>query len=429
MGNPSCPVLQKGCQDIDSAFRLCLNTTSLSPNSFFLSLTSCAACNPLRPFQALLDSGSLHSFVNEAFVLKNKLKFSYLPKAIPLRMFDGSTMSTVNRTCRIPITFSTGESHALDLFVTKLDEEYLVVLGYDWLTQHNPSIDWVETKITFRNPKTPPETPSPAPKAMDIRLVSKRTMGRICQEAGSEMFLLSLSGVQQMPNPFHTSLDRLEAKAALTAQPEDTLSRVPQEYHEFRDVFSGEKANALAPHRPYDLKINLEEGAKSFHGPIYSLLPPELTALREFLEENIQNGFIRPSKSPWGSPVLFVKKKDGSLRLCVDFHALNRVTEKDRYPLPLIPDLLNSPGPARIYSKIDLKHAYHLVRIAEGDEPKTTFRTCYGSYEWRVMPFGLTNAPAVFQRFINEVLGNLLDVCVVGYIDDILIYLDSIDKH
>src|SRR5260221_461742 len=178
MGNPSCPALRKGCQDIDSAFHLHLNTMSLSPNSFFLSLTSCATCNPLRPFRALLDSGLSHSFVNEAFSLKNKLKVSYLPKAIPLRMFDGSTTSTVNRMCCIPITFSTGESHALDLFVTKLDEEYSVVLGYDWLTQHNPSIDWVETKITSCNPKTPPETPSPAPKAVDIRLESNRTMGR-----------------------------------------------------------------------------------------------------------------------------------------------------------------------------------------------------------------------------------------------------------
>src|SRR5260221_2228462 len=222
-------------------------------------------------------------------------------------------------------------------------------------------------------------------------------MGRICQEAGSETFLLSPSGVQRMPNPFHTSPDRLKAKAVSTAQPEDTLSGVHQEYHEFCDVFSGEKANTLAPHWPYNLKINLEEGTKLFHGPIYSLSPLELTALREFLEENVWNGFICPSKSPWGSPVLFVKKKDGSLHLCIDFCTLNRVTEKDRYPLPLIPDLLNSLGPARIYSKIDLKHAYHLVWIAEGDEPKTAFCMCYRSYEWQVMPFGLTNAPAVFQ--------------------------------
>src|SRR5258705_6164569 len=206
-------------------------------------------------------------------------------------------------------------------------------------------------------------------------------MGRICQEVGSKTFLLSPSSVQQMPNLFHTSPDWLEAKAASTAQPEDTLSRVPQEYHKFRDVFSGEKANTLAPHRPYDLKINLEEGTKPFHRPIYSLLPLELIVLRKFLEENVQNGFICPSKSPWGSPVLFIKKKDDSLRLCVDFHALNRVTEKDCYPLPLIPDLLNSPALARIYSKIDLKHAYHLVWITEGDEPKTPFHTQYGSYE------------------------------------------------
>src|SRR5258707_7757557 len=388
-GNPSCSACQKGCQNTASASHLCLNTTSLSPNSFFLSLTSHTTCNLLQPFRALLDSGLSHSFVNETFTLKNRLKFLYLLKAILLRMFDSSTTSTINRTCHIPITFSTGESHTMELFVTKLDKEYLVVLGYDWLTQHNPSIDWVEMKITFCNPetqKTPPEVPRLAPRAIDIRLVSKRTMDRINQEAGSMTFLLSPRGTQQAPNPHRTSPDRLEARAASTAQQEDPLNGVPQEYHDFRNVFSGEKANALPPHRLYNLKINLEEGAKPFHGPIYSLLPPELTALRDFLEENTKNRFIHPSKSPWGSPVLFIKKKDRSLHLCIDFHALNRVTEKDRYPLPLISDLLMSPAPARIYSKIDLKHAYHLVCIAKGDEPKTAFRTRYGSYKWRVMP-------------------------------------------
>src|SRR5258708_28735301 len=253
-------------------------------------------------------------------------------------------------------------------------------------------------------------------------------MGRICQEAGSKTFLLSPSSIQQMPNLFQISPDRLEAKATSTAQPEDPLSGVPQEYHEFCNVFSGEKANALAPHWPYNLKINLEEGTKPFHRLIYSLSPPELTTLRDFLEENTKNGFIHPSKSPWGSPVLFVKKKDGSLHLCINFRTLNRVMEKD-HPLPLIPDLLNAPAPTRIYSKIDLKHAYHLVCIVEGDESKTAFHTQYGSYKWRVMPFSLTNAPVVFQQFINEVLGNLLDVCAVGYLDDILIYSDSVEQH
>src|SRR5258707_9570172 len=211
-GNPSCSALQKGCQSTTSTSHLCLNATSLSPNSFFLLLTSHITHNPLQPFQALLDSGLLHSFVNETFTLKNRLKFSYLPKVIPLRMFDSSTMSTIDRTCRIPITFSTSELHTTELFVTKLDEEYSVVLGYDWLTQHNLSIDWVETKITFHNQetwKTLPEVPRLAPRVIDIRLVSKTTMDRICQEAGSMTFLLSPRGPNERPThvePAQTNL-------------------------------------------------------------------------------------------------------------------------------------------------------------------------------------------------------------------------------
>ena len=130
-----------------------------------------------------------------------------------------------------------------------------------------------------------------------------------------------------------------------------------------------------------------------------------------------------------GLPHTICQKKDGSLCLCVDYRALNKVTQKDRYPLPLITDLLDSPGPGRIYTKIDLKHAYHLVRIAEGNEPKMAFQMHYSSFEWMVMPFGLSNAPAAFQCLINEVLGDLWDICTIGYLDDILIYSDGLDEH
>ena len=145
------------------------------------------------------------------------------------------------------------------------------------------------------------------------------------------------------------------------AEAPNTLAGIPLEYHEFSDVFSGEKADTLPPHRPYDLKITLEEGAQPSCGPIYSLLPTKLTVLHEFIDENMHNGFIQPAKSPWGSPVLFVKKKDGGLRLCIDFRALNKVMVKDCYLLPLISDLLNSPALARTYMKIDQKHAFDLV--------------------------------------------------------------------
>ena len=155
----------------------------------------------------------------------------------------------------------------------------------------------------------------------------------------------------------------------------------------------------------------------------------ELKTLQEFLDDHIATGFIRPSQSPHRAPVLFAKKKDGSLRLCVDFHRLNKITKRDHYPLPLIADLLDTLGKAQFYTKIDLQHAYHLVCIAEGNEWKTAFQTCYGSFKWLVMPFRLTNAPATFQRFMNDIFSNMVGVCVVIYLDDILIYSNNIDEH
>ena len=151
--------------------------------------------------------------------------------------------------------------------------------------------------------------------------------------------------------------------------------------------------------------------------------------MEEYVTENLRSGFIRSSSSPAGAPILFVKKKDGSLRLCHDFCGLNKITWKDKYPLPRITDLLDAPRKARIYTKIDLRSAYNLVRIAKGDEWKTAFRTRYGLFEMMVMPFGLCNAPATFQRFMQDIFGDLLDVYVVIYLDDILIYSDDPAKH
>jgi len=126
---------------------------------------------------------------------------------------------------------------------------------------------------------------------------------------------------------------------------------------------------------------------------------------------------------------LFVKKKDGMLQLYIDYRGLNHLTHKDKYPIPLIADLLDAPKRARYYTKIDLRSAYHLVYIAKGDEWKTAFRTHYGSFEWLVMPFGLSNAPSAFQRFMNKVFSDLLDICVVIYLDDILIYSNDLESH
>ena len=220
----------------------------------------------------------------------------------------------------------------------------------------------------------------------------------------------------------------IQANSAKLAETPD-LSNIPSEYHEFADIFSKTKAETLSPHCPYDLKINLEKGAQPSVGPIYSLSASEQEALKEFIEENLNMGFIQPTSSLHSAPVLFVKKKDGSLRFCVDFRRLNHISKKDCYLLLLISNLLDSSHKAWVYSKIDLCHAYHLVHIANGDEWKTVFRTRYGSFEWSVMLFSLTNASTAFQRFMNNIFSDLLDVYVVIYLDDILIYSNNMSKH
>ena len=155
----------------------------------------------------------------------------------------------------------------------------------------------------------------------------------------------------------------------------------------------------------------------------------ELKALKDYIDDMLGKGFIRSSNSPAGALVLFVKKKDGSLRLCVDYRALNRITRKNRYPLPLIGPLVDQLQKAKYFTKLDLRAGYNNVRIAEGHEWKTAFHMQYGSYEMLVMPFGLTNAPSAFQFFMNDIFHDLLDVCIVIYLDDILIYSNDEKIH
>jgi len=217
--------------------------------------------------------------------------------------------------------------------------------------------------------------------------------------------------------------------AILTSQLVQEPTKLPTEYEEYRDVFEKKNTDTLPQHRPYDCGIELQEGAQPPFAPIYSLSQNELAALRDYLDENLTKNFIRHSKSPAGAPILFVKKKDGSLRMCVDYRGLNKVTIKNQYPLLLISGLLDQLGQAKIHTKIDLRGAYNLVHIKEGDEWKTTFRTRYGHFEYNIMPFGLTNAPAIFQHLMNDVFREFLDDFVVCYLDDILVFSKNEEKH
>jgi len=411
---------------------------SLMPHVILLSFD-------LPKTRALVDSGSTHCFVDIQFAHKKNIT-TYSVPPITLWLFDSTSNFVITQAVNISVQFpASGDVTPMTFYLALLDSECMIVLGHNWLTRYNLLIDWVLSSLTFQTPAqsllAPPSTPSlvqsgnpdsglsgqstpgPVPSVdtlvftpPHISPINTAAFVRACKLKGSTKYQLQL----------HPS-DSAKARSSSASTPPD-LDNVPPEYRDYVDVFSKAKASELPPHRDYNLKIDLEEGTSPPLGTLYSLSPVELSALRTFIDENLNTGFICPTASFHTALVLFVKKKDGSLRLCVDFQGLNKITKKDCYPGPLISDLLDSPSRAKIYSKIDLRHAYHLVRIAPGDEWKTTFRTRYGSYEWLVMPFGLTNAPAAFQCFVNTIFADMLDVCVVVYLDDILIYSEDMES-
>jgi hypothetical protein len=185
----------------------------------------------------------------------------------------------------------------------------------------------------------------------------------------------------------------------------------------------------MPPDRDIEFVIELQPDTAPISKRPYRMPPKELAELKNLLQELLDKGYIRPTSSPWGSPALFVKKKDGSLRICVDYHLLNAVTIKNKYPLPRIDVLFDQLVGAKVFSKIDLRLGYHQIKIRSSDIPKTAFSTRYGLYEFLVMSFGLTNAPAYFLYLMNSVFMNELDKFVVVFIDDILIYSKNEAEH
>ena len=197
---------------------------------------------------------------------------------------------------------------------------------------------------------------------------------------------------------------------------------------DFLDVFPDDLLG-LPPEREIDFPIDLVSGTAPISLPPYRMAPIELKELKTQLQELVDEGFIRPSISPWGAPVLFVKKKDGTWRLCIDYRQLNKVTIRNKYPLPYIDDLFDQLQGAKVFSKINLRLGYHQLRIRELDIPKTTFRTRYEHYEFLVMSFRLTNAPAAFMDLMNRVFRPYLDRFIIVFIDDILVYSRSELEH
>ncbi|GJR17394.1 putative reverse transcriptase domain-containing protein [Tanacetum coccineum] len=248
------------------------------------------------------------------------------------------------------------------------------------------------------------------------------------QGNATRLNIISCTKTQKyMQKGFPIFLAHVTAKEVEDKSEKKRLEDVPI-VKDFPYVFP-EDLSGLPPTRQVEFQIDLVPGAAPVARAPYRLAPSEMKELSEQLKELSDKGFIRPSSSPWGAPVLFVKKKDGSFRMCIDYRELNKLTVKNRYPLPRIDDLFDQLQGSSVYSKIDLRSGYHQLRVREEDIPKTAFRTRYGHYEFQVMPFGLTNAPAVFMDLMNRVCKPYLDKFVIVFIDDILIYSKNKQEH
>ncbi|QRW20373.1 Retrotransposable element Tf2 protein [Rhizoctonia solani] len=329
---------------------------------------------PIQPekkaetLEVLIDSGATSLFLHPHTAELLRLPLINLPSPRTVTVLGGLSPQAGKIWKKAILTFTYDGKKMTETFLICNTGSHAAILGLKWLDAHNPEIDWNTRTLSF--PHTPPEHVA------------------IAEEEEADQ------------NP---------------------LEGVPSKYHQYAKVFGEEEFNKLPPHRHYDIGIELtEEGP--LNSPLYSMTDAKSATLKDWLRDELKVGKIRPSKSSISSPVMFVPKKDGSRRLVVNYRRLNNQTKKNIYPLPCPDDLMAQLHGAKVFTKLDLRWGYNNVQVKEGDKWKTAFRTKYGLYESLVMTFGLTNAPAAFQHFMNKLFKDLLDVCVIIYLDDILIY-------
>ncbi|GKB04596.1 putative nucleotidyltransferase, ribonuclease H [Tanacetum coccineum] len=357
----------------------------------------------------LFDTGADRSFVSYAFSKYIDIPPTTLGTNYSVELADGKslTTSTILRGCTLNL-----QNHLfkIDLLPIELGS-FDVIVGMDWMAEHRAEVVCYEKYIRV-------------PYGNDMLIVQGERSG-VKNESRLEV-ISSIRTQKYIDQGCQVFLIQM-MKEEETEIPERRIEDVPV-VRDFPEVFP-EDLPGLPPTRQVEFHIELIPGAAPVARAPYRLAPAEMKELAEQLKELSDKGFIRPSSSPWGAPILFVKKKDGSFRMCIDYRELNKLTVKNRYPLPRIDDLFDQLQGSSIYSKIDLRSGYHQLRVREEDIPKTAFRTRYGHYEFQVMPFGLTNAPAVFMDLMNRVCKPYLDKFVIVFIDDILIYSRDEKEH
>ena len=352
---------------------------------------------------ALVDPGATHSFILVPLTERHQIESQPIDGRMVVFVPNGNTMvfERIVPGSRLVIQ---NKDFPADLIVLVI-HDFDIVLGMDWLSRHRATLDCYKKEVRLVRLEEPGVIFMGIRREIAPSLINAMTAWKMLRK-GCQGYLAFV-------------VDRRQEGTRLEDIP--TVK-------EFLDVFLDD-LSGLPPDRAIEFVIELVPRTEPISIPPYRMDPAELKELKAQLEELLSKGFIRPSTSPRGAPVLFVKKKDGSLRLCIDYRQLNRATICNQYPLPRIDELFDQLHGSRVYSKIDLRSSYHQLRVRENDVSKTAFRTRYGHYEFLVMPFGLTNALAAFMDLMNRVFNPYLDKFVIVFIDHILVYSGSPEEH
>lgn len=377
-----------------------------------------------------IDTGASHNFISSSFVQKAGLSVTPCKRTVALA--DGMQVSIIG-SCSAHLKLGT-VSDVVHCYVLKLSDAYDVLLGAQWLKQRQAVLRFPEGALIVRKAKGtttihagPVVSPDPGGGESSTRELSKMQLSIIqlkrAVRKGAQLYLAVVEKVadssEDNSKEAHVRWEGLVPKNKLDA----LLAKYKKV---FEDLPGGYVARPGVP----DMTINIEPGKAPPVGVTYRLSHPEYVECERVIREGLQKGLIEPSSSPFGAPVLFVKKpRSTALRFCCDYRALNGITIRDRNPLPRVDDLIDRLKGATVFSGLDLQSGYHQLFVAEEDRPKTSFRTPFGSYQWRVIPFGLTNAPSVFMRAMTEVFRDMIGKFVHIYLDDILVYSKTPEEH
>ena len=381
------------------------------------------------PGSVLLDSGAEMPFISAAYAHRVGLTVDKLKVAQTVKLPNGSTVPVLGK-CHVKVRIQQF-SGTVTCWVVDLTEGFSLILGQSWLEQCRAVLNFGNRTCTLlKGRRRVTLTCSAAQGSNGVdkgvsdgvpKLLSAVQVKRAVR-TGCETFLVSINKVDE-------GLQKGLQQEGTTKASGSGLQSIGDFVQANKDVFPDQLPDGLPPDRGTGHTIPLEPGSKPTFGPMYRLSPAEKREVERQVKDYLAKGFIEHSKSSHASPVIFVAKKDGTLRMCVDYRALNNNTVKNKYPLPRIDDLIDQVQGCSHFSSLDLQSGYHQIRISEEDVPKTAFRTHIGLYQFRVLSFGLCNAPATFQAVMNGVFAPYLGKFVLVYLDDILIFSKSQEEH